>query len=432
MGTTRSRSKNRNSGSKTERYSYHPRQQFEDSDMFIRWKTIDHYLKNDCLLTQAELQRLDDHVYSASDTSWLNNLFMKDFWEFVVKFYPLWLAPNLITLIGLIVNLFTVLILSYYCPTATETAPSWVYLLSAFGLFAYQTLDATDGKQARRIGASSPLGELFDHGCDSASQVFVTLNVCYALQLGTVRAAVFVICAFSASVFYSAHWSTYCIGQLRFSKFDVTEAQMSVIAMLLTTAIFGPQIWSIGILGYSLKHLLVTISFLGTAYQTLGYLSVIINGGVGRNGSTVAGTSVLFPMFPLLAVVVPYCMVYSKSNSKVFEENISIFVLQFGAVAAKATNRLIVAHMSRSELGLWDWIYLSPIVLILNQYYDFIFTEKKLLIWTTVYAYTSLLIYCFFITRQICDHMGIYCFTVTRPPSHSLQGKPAVNSMTKK
>jgi hypothetical protein len=28
----------------------------------------------------------------------------------------------------------------------------------------YQTLDALDGKQARRTKTSSPLGELFDHG----------------------------------------------------------------------------------------------------------------------------------------------------------------------------------------------------------------------------------------------------------------------------
>lgn len=36
------------------------------------------------------------------------------------------------------------------------------------GLFVYQSLDAIDGKQARRTGMSGPLGELFDHGtCDT-------------------------------------------------------------------------------------------------------------------------------------------------------------------------------------------------------------------------------------------------------------------------
>ena len=48
-------------------------------------------------------------------------------------------------------------------------APLWAYLLCAVGLFIYQSLDAIDGKQARRTNSSTPLGELFDHGCDSLS-----------------------------------------------------------------------------------------------------------------------------------------------------------------------------------------------------------------------------------------------------------------------
>ena len=46
------------------------------------------------------------------------------------------------------------------------------------GLFIYQSLDAIDGKQARRTNSNSPLGELFDHGCDALStglQIFITL-----------------------------------------------------------------------------------------------------------------------------------------------------------------------------------------------------------------------------------------------------------------
>ena len=42
-------------------------------------------------------------------------------------------------------------------------------LSCGLGLFIYQTLDAIDGKQARRTGNSNALGELFDHGCDSLS-----------------------------------------------------------------------------------------------------------------------------------------------------------------------------------------------------------------------------------------------------------------------
>lgn len=51
-----------------------------------------------------------------------------------------------------------------------------MYFLTGFGLFIYQSLDAIDGKQARRTGSSSPLGELFDHGCDSVSTGNFTLT----------------------------------------------------------------------------------------------------------------------------------------------------------------------------------------------------------------------------------------------------------------
>ena len=74
--------------------------------------------------------------------------------------------------------------------------------LESFWPYYLQSLDAIDGKQARRTGTSSPLGELFDHGCDSLSTgsldkssfcssitfsffaVFVSLASCCALRMG--------------------------------------------------------------------------------------------------------------------------------------------------------------------------------------------------------------------------------------------------------
>lgn len=47
-----------------------------------------------------ELKRLTLHKYSAVDTSYLDELCMKKFWDRLVQYYPMWLAPNLITLIG--------------------------------------------------------------------------------------------------------------------------------------------------------------------------------------------------------------------------------------------------------------------------------------------------------------------------------------------
>ena len=41
-------------------------------------------------------------------------------WTFVVSQVPIWVAPNLITMVGLAVNIGTALILCFFCPTLTE------------------------------------------------------------------------------------------------------------------------------------------------------------------------------------------------------------------------------------------------------------------------------------------------------------------------
>uniref|UniRef100_A0A1I7WF82 TPT domain-containing protein n=1 Tax=Heterorhabditis bacteriophora TaxID=37862 RepID=A0A1I7WF82_HETBA len=118
-----------------------------------------------------------------------------------------------------------------------------------------------------------------------------------------------------------------------FSRFDVTEAQMSVIIILLTTAVFGNGVWNTALL----RHLILGCSMIGSVYQILGYTRVIFSGGVGKNGSTIAilllkGTSVIFPLFPLFMVIIPFCMIYSRTSSNIYDQHITLFMLCLGAV----------------------------------------------------------------------------------------------------
>jgi phosphatidylglycerophosphate synthase len=85
----------------------------------------------------------------------------------VQTFVPLWVAPNLITLLGLIFPLISLGLFAWHSPDFSEEPPAWMFFFNAFALFAYQTLDNMDGKQARRTGASNALGMVFDHGCDA-------------------------------------------------------------------------------------------------------------------------------------------------------------------------------------------------------------------------------------------------------------------------
>lgn len=120
-------------------------------------------------LGESKLKRLGEHKYSASGSTLLDPI-MQKFWNWLVATcLPVWWAPNAMTLVGLAFNIATCSLLVYYSPDGKQEIPGYALVLAAIGLFIYQTLDACDGKQARRTGNSSPLGELFDHGCDAVS-----------------------------------------------------------------------------------------------------------------------------------------------------------------------------------------------------------------------------------------------------------------------
>lgn len=194
------------------------------------------------VLSVQQLKRLSEHKYSCTSSSLLDP-WLQPWWNWLVSMTPLWLAPNLITIIGLIVNIVTTLILVTYSPDGKSAPPGWASLLCALGLFVYQSLDSIDGKQARRTNTQSPLGELFDHGCDSISAVFVALSACVSCQLGQYPNWLFFQCFCAIGLFYCAHWQTYVSGTLRFGKIDVTEAQFTIMAIHIISAVFGSDVW---------------------------------------------------------------------------------------------------------------------------------------------------------------------------------------------
>ncbi|XP_067128235.1 choline/ethanolaminephosphotransferase 1-like isoform X2 [Centruroides vittatus] len=356
------------------------------------------------ILSPSQLKRLTEHRYSSSGSTILDPL-VQLFWNWLVTKLPIWLSPNLMTISGLFVNIFTSLLLIFYSPDAVQEAPRWTFVLCALGMFIYQTLDACDGKQARRTGTSSPLGELFDHGCDSLSTVFVSLGVCVATQLGTYPAWMFFQCFAAMTLFYCAHWQTYVSGTLHFGKFDVTEVQFTIIIILLVSAILGPGVWStrIPIFYLELKLLPVIIGAAAASFSLCGYFTVIFTGGAGKNGSTVAGTSVLSPFIPVGLVVIPAFIIYQKSVRNVYENHPCLYILAFGIVSAKVTNRLVVAHMTKSVMEYFDSILIGPGMLFLNQYFNTFINEYIVLWLCLVYSLADLLHYCIIVCNQICS-----------------------------
>jgi len=119
------------------------------------------------------IQNLKNYKYASTGYTELD-LMMNPFWYKVTEFLPRSLAPNLITLIAAAFNVIPAIFLISYDPAFSSNVPTpaWVYLMVGISVFIYQTLDAVDGKQARRINQSSPIGQLMDHGFDSISFLY--------------------------------------------------------------------------------------------------------------------------------------------------------------------------------------------------------------------------------------------------------------------
>jgi ethanolaminephosphotransferase len=122
---------------------------------------------NQMYVTKEALDNLKYYKYGSVDLSPLSYYILQPYWSWCVQFFPLWMAPNLITLIGLGFVVANAFLAAYLVPDLESQTYTWVYYSFAAGIWLYSTFDNVDGKQARRTGSSSPLGELFDHGCDA-------------------------------------------------------------------------------------------------------------------------------------------------------------------------------------------------------------------------------------------------------------------------
>uniref|UniRef100_A0A8B9I0H0 Cholinephosphotransferase 1 n=3 Tax=Astyanax mexicanus TaxID=7994 RepID=A0A8B9I0H0_ASTMX len=366
-------------------------------------------------LSAAQLRRLEEHKYSAAGRS-LFEPPCQIYWNWLVQQVPLWVAPNTLTITGLVINIITTVILVYYCPTGTEEAPAWAFILSALGLFIYQSLDAIDGKQARRTNSSSALGELFDHGCDAVSTVFVAVGTCICAGIGEHPNWMF-FCGFVGMfMFFCAHWQTYVSGTLRFGIVDVTEVQIAIIIMYVMTAFGGVSLWqtTLPVLGIKMQTLPILGIIGGFLLSTFNYFSVILSGGVGKNGSTVAGTSVLSPGLHIGLILTLAFMIFKKSSSQLFEHHPCLYILTFGIVIAKISNKLVVAHMTRSELQLHDTAFIGPGLLFLNQYCNSFINEHVVLWIALVLSLLDLTRYCTGVCLQIASHLRIRVFSITQ------------------
>lgn len=158
--------------------------------------------------TEEEIAVAKRYKYNGKDESILVKLVYRKFWDWAITFMPTWLAPNLITLIGFFFEISSFILSYIYSEGLSKPIPSWLCILNGIFLFIYQLMDNLDGRQARRTGSSSPLGQFFDHGCDAITGVSELFKVAASFNLGVSTKTFYFIFIMGFGFFFTS-WEEY-------------------------------------------------------------------------------------------------------------------------------------------------------------------------------------------------------------------------------
>jgi len=349
-------------------------------------------------LSREVLQGFDKYKYSSVDTSPLSNYVMHPFWNWLVQFLPMWIAPNVLTFAGFLLLIVKFFMFTYYdayfyasddSHPEYPSVPQWVWIAAALCMFWAHQLDGCDGKQARRTKTSSPLGELFDHGLDSWATLFMPL----------------------------AMYSVFGRGEHSISPDRTFYVLMSL---------GGYQMWKINVP-------LTGISC-GRFFEFVMYVSVWVCGVpvslynlyLARRDKTGKNYGVFEACRPLVPPLLEFALftVWAQCSSyNLLSKHPRLFCLTVGTLFSNITCRIIVSGMSNTRAPAFNWLLIPLIAIVtgvLTLHLGVI--ELYLLVAYTIFVHAAHIHYGICVVKELADHLNIYVFSVARPSETSPGG----------
>lgn len=380
-------------------------------------------------LTKRGLDGLKAYQYKASGYTYLDNLH-RPFLDWAALQLPLWLAPNLITLMGTMALVASYLTSAYYTPDFVGDAPRWTYLLSAFAVVFYTILDCLDGKHARRTNTSSPLGQLFDHGCDALSVNLLLANIACSLSIG---------CSWAHALgnlgvmftWILAQWEEYHTSVMKYGNqyYGVLECNYTLAAVHMATFILGPAFWRDPATNYlpipalqgwmmndAIIILMICVGFYQAttnirnvwAYQTSSMPAQ------ERGHKQLAKGAAAAHFVIIVTLLVLGCIWLWRPCEELYlcrAQNAG-----FGIAYALMASQLIMAHMCKEPFQAPLWAIVCLALGNLNKVLG-LYDPLTVTLALDAALLAGYLHYVLVVIGQICEHLDIYCLTIKRKPA---------------
>jgi ethanolaminephosphotransferase len=368
-------------------------------------------------------KNLPSYKYSGSDASLLYKHVFSPTAQFCVDhLIPSWLAPNVITLLGFFCTLIPHLIIWVNYPDQLAgPVPSWLCILASVGQITYMTLDNADGKQARKTGSSSPLGLLFDHGCDAMNTFVSGLSLFTVIQLGnsTLALAGYII---AFSVFFMATWEEYYIESLNLPCFNgANEGIVGVAFFFLLSGIFGTSMWQYQIVsGVALNQLVVVFFVFVAIFTVYGNCKTVKNHtGTEKFGSAMSHLAVM-------VYLIVTCFITNALSNDIIGNSCRLFIYFIGFNFAKLVGIMQASHCAHVDFDQWRMsIIASTTFLNAHTITSYILgrvliSEKILITGLAIFAFLAYLHFAYNIIDQFTNVLKIRVFRISRPMEEKL------------
>ncbi|KMK56671.1 sn-1,2-diacylglycerol cholinephosphotransferase [Aspergillus fumigatus Z5] len=382
-------------------------------------------------LTDEILMPLKSYKYQSVDKSYISNHILKHYWNAFVEVLPLWIAPNMVTLLGFLFIVGNVMLIEVLMPDLIGPGPSWLYYSFALGM--YSTLDNVDGKQARRTGTSSGLGELFDHGIDSLNCTLASLLETAAMGFGSSQLGAYTALVPCLAMYFST-WETYHTHTLYLGYINgPTEGLLVAIGIMIASGYYGPQIWSRPIVeflnfpqifgNYSVKD--VWVPFLLLSFFVGHLPGCVFNVIEARKKQGLPVSTIFKEWVPMIVFTIcNIAWLFSPYSTLLAQNRLVLYCWTISFVFGRMTTKIILAHLLRQPFPYWT-VQLTPLIggaILANlphlglpavsAWVELLYLRAYLL-----FAFVAYMHWAFLVINRITTFLGINCLTIKKDRS---------------
>lgn len=309
----------------------------------------------------------------------------------------------------------------------------------------YSTMDNIDGKQARRTGTSSGLGELFDHGIDSLNCTLASLCETAAIGLGASKTGAFTALVPCLPMFFST-WETYHTHTLYLGAFNgPTEGLIIACAVMVVSGYLGPHIWQYRVADYiqyseipkDLRFRDLWVPIILVAFFTAHLPACVYHVALARRKQNLPLWPVFLEWIPMV-IFTASCVAWLGSPYSILlrDNHLVVFCMTMSFVFGRLTTKIILHHLTRRPFPYWT-VSMVPLaiggIMAWLPLFGFAPVSPK---FERVYIYAYLffamsqyLVWAVRVINRICGVLDINCLTIKKRQTDSDEIKAYANGV---